>query len=212
MSKYIYLPYREAKELLQEGDVLLFRSTGFLSALIKVAGESEYSHVAIASKHNNYFEAVEFREWFGSRTINLENYVNLCKKDKTEIDVFRPIPQFTNIKFDLNLRESREETYPFDGKILTDCMRALTGFPYSYKRILIILKIKLFRLHLFRNIEKITKDLPTDEIVMPVCSNVVSHCFNKNHWQLTKRKNDEYVEPGDLARSARLNYLFTLST
>lgn len=211
MSNRIYVPYVEAKNLLQEADILLFRTTGFISALIRIAGEGEYSHVAIATQHNGEFEVAEYREWYGSRIINLENYIKICKQDKTEIDVYRPIRSFTSIKYNPVLREFDTNIVEFDGKKVTECMRKLSGMPYSYRRILIILKMKLFKWHILWDIEKITRELPTDELVMPVCSTSLHHCFNKHNFPLLRHKSDEYFEPSDFSISPRLNYIFTLS-
>lgn len=211
MLSPVYLPYLEAKELIQEGDILLFRATGFISTLIKIAGEGEYSHVAIASRHNGDWEVVEFREWYGGRTIDLENYISESKKNKTEIDVFRPINLFATIKFDMVTREFVDFKKTYDGKLITKCMRKLTGFPYSYKRIWLIMKIKLFRWHMLRNMDKITNEIPTDEVVYPVCSTVLSHCMTINGFPILRRRSDEYIEPSNFSISPRLNYIFTLT-
>lgn len=208
----IYLSYKDAASLIQEGDILLFRGTGFISNLIKMAGEGEYSHVAIASRHNGHWEAVEFREWYGGRTISLENYIAECAKCKTEIDVYRPNDTFTSIRFDGVTREFITHKLKFNGKEITNCMRHLTGFPYSYKRIWLILKIKLFKWRILMDSEKITNEIPTKEIVYPVCSTVLAHCLAINNYLVLRRKSDQYIEPSDFSISPRLNYAFTLTT
>lgn len=211
MNQINFLKFEEAKHLLQEGDVLLFRGNGIISNLIKIAGEGNYSHVAIASNiENGDWEAVEFREWFGGRTINLENYVLYSINKKTFIDVYRSIDFYSCLRFDPEKKEIISNRWKFNGKLVTKCMRKLTGLPYSYKRIWIILKIKLFKIHLLRNLERITNDLPTDEIIYPVCSTVVAHCFAINNCVLLKNKSDQWMEPSDISKSPRLNYLFTL--
>ena len=45
------LPFSEARHLLKEGGILLFRSKRIVSSLIKRAPERQYSHVAVASEH-----------------------------------------------------------------------------------------------------------------------------------------------------------------
>ena len=210
MPNSIYLSYVEAKELIQEGDILLFRGTGLISSFIKMAGEGEYSHIAVASRHNGTWEAVEFREWYGGRTVNLENYIRECKKSKTEIDIYRPTNIFRSIKFDYKTREFLFIDKDFNGKIVTDCMRNLTGLPYSYRRIWLIFKIKLFRWHILWDIKKITNEIPTQEVIYPVCSTVLEHCFAIKGFPILKRKSDQFTEPSDFSRSPRLNYLFTL--
>lgn len=209
MNERLYIPYSKASLILDEGDILLFRGTGFISALIKIAGEGQYSHVAIASKHNGNWEAVEFREWYGGRTVDLENYIKESAKTKVEIDVYRPSPWFTTLKFDSNEEKVKTIRTKFEGKIVTTCMRKLTGFPYSYKRIWLILKIKLFRWKILRDLNKITNELPSEELVYPVCSTVLAYCFAKHSYSILRSKNDQYMEPSDYSISPRCNYLFT---
>lgn len=205
------LKFEEAKHLLEEGDVLLFRGNGLISNLIKIAGVGNYSHVAVASNiGNGDWEAIEFREWFGGRAINLENYVLDSFNNKTSIDVYRSIACYSTLEYDKVEKKVHSSILAFDGKKVTKCMRKLTGLPYSYKRIWIILKIKLFKLHVLKNLEQITNDLPTDDIVYPVCSTATSHCFSINKFKLLKNKSDEWMEPSDISKSPRLNYLFSL--
>lgn len=211
MSKeYIKIPFEQAKDLLKEGDILLFRGSGIISNLIKIAGAGAYSHVAIASCVNDEWEVIEFREWLGGRSVNLYNYLIDSIKSKSYIDVYRSTDEYTSLFFNYIDKKLIRKKVKFDGKKVTQCMRNLTGLPYSYKRIFLILKIKLFKLNLLRNIEKITSNIPTDEIVYPVCSTVISHCFSRNKFGLLKNRSDEYMEPSDISRSPYLNYLFTL--
>lgn len=209
MSNRIRIPYSEAELLIEEGDVLLFRGTGLVSNLIQSVTQSEYSHVAIASRHNGNWEVVEFREWYGGRIVDLENYLSQSRENKTEIDVYRPCKYFSKITFDPQTYETAYHREKFDGKKVTRCMREYTGLPYSYKRIWLILKIHLLRLHVIRNLEHITNDLPNKDLVYPVCSTVLSHCFKMSDYAILNRRNDQYIEPGHFANSPRLNYLFT---
>ena len=210
MPTLVKIPYDEAEKLMEEGDILLFRSTGIISALIKMAGQGAYSHAAITAKNNGYTSCIEFREWFSSREINLKNYFLDCKRKKTEIDIYRPIPIFGKLKFDFATQKIIYKEIKFNGKLVTNCMKKLTGLPYSYKRIWLLLKIKLFKWKILKNIEKITNDLPTDELIMPVCSTVIAHCFSVYGFDILYNKSDEYTEPSYIALSTRLCYLFTL--
>jgi hypothetical protein len=211
MSQRIYLPYKDAYFVLEEGDILLFRGTGFISALIKIAGEGEYSHVAIVSRHNGTWEAVEFREWYGGRTLDLQNYIIESTKNKVEIDVYRPSKWFLTLHYNKESGKVEFIKRKFNGKIITTCMRKLTGFPYSYKRIWLILKIKLFRWKILKDINKITNEIPTDEVVYPVCSTVLAYCFASKGYLILRNKNDQYMEPSDYSISPRCNYLFTIT-
>src|SRR5574337_490698 len=90
-----YLLYNnEARELIQEADVLLFRGTGWTSKLLMKAAGGQYSHVALASwcpkcdGDKDILECVEFREWIGGRTSNLSHQI---EQHNGLIDVYRPI-------------------------------------------------------------------------------------------------------------------------
>ena len=209
MINRVYIPYIEADQLIEEGDVLLFRSTGFIASFIKGITQSEYSHVAIASRHNGNWEVVEFREWFGGRVIDFENYLKLSKESKTEIDIYRPCPHFSKLVFNKETKEVEYSKVKYNGKEITSCMRDFTGLPYSYKRIWLILKIHLFRIHVLNNLDKITNELPSKELIYPVCSTIAAHCFAKKGYPIIKNKSDQYTEPAHFATSPRLNYLFT---
>lgn len=209
MPTRVEIPYSKAHNLIQEGDVLLFRNHGIISSLIKMAGAGEYSHVAVASRHNGYWEAVEFREWYGGRTVHLENYLKECKKSKNQVDVYRACPNISKLVYNKETDIVEYIRSDFDGKAITNCMRTLTGLPYSYMRILLILKIKLFKWHILWDIDKITNETPSKEIIYPVCSTVLAHCFAVNGWPILRRKSDQYTEPSDFSISPRLNYLFT---
>lgn len=98
---YCLVKYSAARHLIKEGDILLFRGTGIISRMVKIAGGGLYSHVGIASKyvdktnHESKIECLEFKEWIGSRAVSLETYV---KNKPAIIDVFRAIPEIkTNV-------------------------------------------------------------------------------------------------------------------
>ena len=208
----IYKPYDEVENLIEEGDILLFRGQGWISKLLKISAESVHSHVAIASWHNGssefppILECVEFKEGKGGRAVNLKRQVeyNDCL-----IDVFRPIPFMTTLKYDSDnsvVNVVREE---FNGKLVTNTMRQLSGLPYGYKRIWWIAKHKMVGFRLFYSKEDLVND-EIQDIIYPVCSTAIAHSFSKHGYDLIKNKSDEYTEPGHIALSPRLGYLFTL--
>ena len=65
------IKYGRAKELIQEGDILLFRGSGIIGFLIKRYTAGVHSHVALAHKDGNILECVEFREFMGGRSVSL---------------------------------------------------------------------------------------------------------------------------------------------
>lgn len=210
-NRHIEISLEKAKTLLNEGDVAIFRGKGLISWFIKSFGGSPYSHTATVSKHGDnggtIFELVEFRELVGSRTTLLDQQV---KQYSGQIDIYRANKYFYNSYYSHIKNSVVEYKEHFNGKKVTNCMRLLTGQDYDYYTIWQIAKSKLFGLRLFVNY-----DAASDDSITPdkyVCSTAVAHCFNSNGYDLVKRKGDKWVEPGDLARSTSLNYLFTLTT
>ena len=203
-----FLSYTQAEKLLEEGDVLLFEGKSIFSFFITRVGEGKHSHVAIASIHNNngnsLWECIEFKEWKGGRTINLERYVK-----NNRIDVYRPNPKDINLLYNKDLGIIEESSVEFDGKKVTNTMRKMTGLPYGWKRILWIAQHKIPFLRLFYSVDSIVDD-STRELVYPVCSTAVAYSYSKAEFDLVPNRNDKWTEPSDIARSALLNYMFTI--
>ena len=206
------LPYQEARPLIKEGDILLFRGAGWVSYFISRAGESPYTHCAVASWINDnnggILECVEFREGKGGRSVNLSIQVDNLPG---QIDVYRPIPSVTHWEYN----PISEDPFSLirqdlDARAVTNTMRKMTGLPYGWKRIWWLFKHKAIVLRLFTDVEGLTAD-ELEDIVYPVCSTALAYCFNKNGYDLIHNKSDQWAEPADIARSARISYLFTLT-
>lgn len=208
--KLTKMPYKIVKSLIQEGDVLLFRGNSWVSYFVGKAGETTYSHVGLASwvngQHSNaILEVIEFQGGVGGRSINLDQ---LIKTHSGQIDVYRPIPSWSKWKFNLHNYEVVLERHTFNGKLVTKTMRKLTGLPYGWKRIWWLAKRKLAGFRIFYS----AKDLMVDkvkDVVYPICSTTVAYSFNVNGYDLTNNRSDEWTEPGTIAESTRLSYLFT---
>lgn len=208
----LILPYKDIKAKINEGDVLLFRGRGWISTIIGSQTDTTYSHVAIASWSNGdantddgILECVEFREGYGGRAVSLENEVTRLPN---QIDVYRPIPLFGKLIFNPETKETEFVEKDFNGKAVTRTLRKMTGLPYGWKRILWMTKNKLVFFRLFDK-SKLMDDRLND-IVYPVCSTAVSYSFNKWGFDLINNKSDEWSEPGHIALSPRISYLFTL--
>lgn len=199
--------FKEARSLLREGDVLLFRGRGLVSFFIKRAGEGKYSHVGVASavgdNGGKIWECVEFREGRGGRSVNLERY---CQKNT--IDVFRPVDSKKIVSYMADAIHEGE--VPFDGKRVTNIMRKMTGLPYGWKRIAWIAQHKIPFLRLLYNIDSVVDDYRED-LVYPVCSTAVAYSFSRSKYDLLHHRADHAMEPNDIARSPLLFYLFTLT-
>jgi hypothetical protein len=208
-----YLPYSEAKELIQEGDILLFRGKTVFSWLIMRASDGLYSHVGIASWVFNdknekvELEVIEFKEWKGSRAVSLENYV---AQWPGRIDVFRPNPSHTWLEFDPETKTVRRHKLFFFGRTITAAFRKLTGLPYGWKRIWWLAKNHFIFSRAFADPNSFDDTLKEKD-VYPVCSTAVAYLFHKYYIDLVHFRSNERTEPSDISRSPILNYLFTLN-
>jgi hypothetical protein len=204
----IFLPYRKARDILKEGDVLMFRGRGIASFFIKGAGSGHYSHVAIASANifngRIFWECVEFREWKGGRTVGLERYVG---DNPGIIDVYRPSRIYSGLKFiDGSVVEY---SMRFNPRAVTDDMRQLTGLPYGWLRIWRFIKYNISALRLLHSLDSITNDDTPTTLVYPVCSTALAYAFSRNGYDLMRNRSDDYMQPSDISRSLFLNYIFT---
>lgn len=143
----------------------------------------------------------------GGRTVNLLNEI---EKYPGQIDVYRPVDTFSHYTFDKETLSFTLKKISFNGKAVTNTMRRMTGLPYGWKRIIWLAHHKLAGWRLFYDRSALMSDNMQD-IIYPVCSTAVAYAFNSNNFDLIHNKSDEWTEPADIARSARLSYLFTLT-
>ncbi len=210
MKNFIYLNYDKAKPLIEEGDVLLFRSNNWYSFFIKKISQSLYSHSALASWHSTngeegILEILEFHLFSGGAAKNLKNMV---EQYPGIIDVYRPSPTRYELKYypDNGVLVNEKK---YDGKAVTNTMRRLTALPYSLLKIGLLAKGYSFGLRLLNNVKAISDDTLKKSFSY-VCSTSVAHSMNANGYDLIKNLSDSKTKPGDLASSSSLNYLFTL--
>lgn len=210
MAKRIFLPYNKvARDLIEEGDVLLFRGTGLTSWLLMRAAGGQYSHVALASWYDgesDILECVEFREWVGGRTTNLSHQI---EQHDGRIDVYRPVADQTILRFNADINAVETSQIHLDKKAVTAKLRQMTGLPYGWGRIWWLAKRNMFGLRLIFPRDT-NDDFETEEKdVYPVCSTAVAYAFSSNHFPLLKNRADIAMEPSNIALSTRLQYLFT---
>jgi len=200
----IYLPPKEAKPLIKECDVLFVSGVEWFSPLVKWWTKSQYSHVALASWANqDILEIIEFHAARGGgATINFDTHFT---KYSGNVDVFRPDTQYQDRVFNPITKEVDTHFVPLANRAITNDMRALTGIPYGYMRLL-----KMFTELFSTSVEDLTKDNER-AIIYPVCSTAIAYCFEKNGFLLLRHRNYEWMTPGDLAMSPTLNYLFTIT-
>ncbi len=187
----IYRPLAQAACEILDADLLLFRSQGVISSLIRTTGRSVHSHAAKASWHRDRLMCLESREFKGARAVTLESQV---EKFPGRIDVFRA---------------NAKNRWPEYDRAKADAwMWSLTGRAYGYSA---LMASALMHLPFVRwKIKPPTNDDVKDNR-LPYCSaacamaddygggiDVVPHLAN---WA---------THPGDLARSLFYEYLFTL--
>jgi hypothetical protein len=209
---YKYVKFKDAINLIEEADILLFRHDGPLSYLIKRASDGLYTHVGIASwVHNNKgdktsLEMLEFREWRGGRAVELERQV---KKYNKQIDVFRLSPVIETLEYYKDRNAVVKYTHRLFGDDITNCMRQKTGIVYGWPRIWWLMKHHMLFFRLFQDPLEFNDNLD-DELVYPVCSTVIAHCIQQEYVDIMHHRANIRMEPSDIARSPFTNYLFTL--
>lgn len=217
----IYIPYREARNLIKEADVLLFRpkkrekwyslpSAGLLIA--KYTG-GEHSHVGLAAIDRDRVMLVEFREWYGGRSIYLSNEV---VNKSGLIDVYRVLSSVTTTNTDVIVSNNetkyilKNDTKVFTNEIaynVTSDLYKLTGLQYGWPIIFKLFKAYLPGIRLITDKHKFDNNV--DENIY-VCSTAVSYVFRKNYIDPVPGISDSYVKPSDLAQSPLFQYQFTL--
>ena len=213
VAKRCFIPFTDAIPLLETGDVALFRGCSLLSWLISGYTDSKYTHVGLVKRdeEERIVELVEFREFKGGRSSNLETAV---KDASGRIDIYRPVDPFVTLtpEWDAegNLQLTTDEI-PFEGKRVVRALKILTGQPYGMSRILWLwLRKAVFLRMLMSFVPEKSEDVNA-ALECPVCSTSVAYVFNRSGYLLLNNKNPNLVEPGEIALSPHLQYLFTLT-
>lgn len=199
------IPYDEAKLLIKEADVLLFRASTFpgVGWWISSYTRSPYSHAALAHWDNDDLTVLEFREFYGSRQYSLQKYLEEGK----QIDVFRAAETIIKPKVVNNKLSYDELNFNADIALqITQTAKDLIGKKYSYWTIWQIFKTYVpfvrLRTKIVKNGEPDTKSF--------VCSTLVTYAYRKNFIDPIPFLSDEYTSPGDLARSVLFSQLFSI--
>jgi len=208
--KYIYIPFSKIleKKLIKEGDILLFRNKGIIAFIIQTLTNGKYSHIGMATWSYNgedILELTEIREWYGGRTIVLKNAVN---SNTNGIDVYRissPVYKYKS-KIDENyILQIEKIKLEYDGRLVSNCLRNLSGINYGYKRICEIWARHIPILRFF-----MPWDFEENRKVYPICSSAISYCVRDNFTDLVHFAPDKRTSPADISRSPLTNYLFTI--
>jgi hypothetical protein len=198
------IKYDQAKELIQEGDILLFQGSGIIGFLIKRYTGGLHSHVALAHKDGDILECVEFREFMGGRSVSLKSQVDGAP---LSIDVFRPVKSisYDEIDKDGNFKLIEKNYTKEIASAMTEDIIRWTGQPYGWKNIWKMLLRFIPGARLFQ------QNFNDDEVAKAkVCSTAVTVALRRNYMDPVPYLADDRVSPADLARSPLLQYLFTI--
>lgn len=175
--------YSDARQVIEDGDVLLFESAGRVAATIRWATRSRYSHAALAVWWGSRVMVVESREGSGCRAIPLSDAVRTSR-----IVLYKPTWGPTTL----------------ERAAAVDAALRRLGQPYGWWA---ILKDALSRLPLLAVLWR-RKHYSLDDEEDPgqrvKCSTLVALAWRAGGKDLVPELADRSTDPGDLARSALL--------
>lgn len=211
MGIVLELEFIKRNKLLKDGDILFFRGKGCIARAIKWAGGGIYSHVAMVDVNAKLIECIEFREWNGGRTINLDNYF---PEFAGRIDVYRPCPHFEQIEFkkDINQIYSAKTFWiSYNSREATQTLRKLTGLSYGWAT---IYRLMLYAFPFIRFFKKpsVNDESSIEQIKAGfVCSTAIAWTLRKVYTDPIKNLADYEISPSELSRSPLLQYLYTIA-
>jgi len=183
------IPYTAARRSVRDGDVLLFRrGRGLLGRMITVAGRSEYSHAAMAAWWGERLMCLETVQWHGGRAVLLST---LLEAAPGLIDVYGP----------------RSRARRFRRQDAVEAMIELTGRRYGWPA---LFAAAMLHLPFLRFLVRVETDDEADGH-LPFCSQAVAWAYRRGGLDPVPNLADRLTEPGDLARSAALQYRFTIA-
>jgi len=179
--------YREVRQSIRDGDLLLFRRRGLISA----CGRGRHSHAAKAAWWEGDLFLLETRAVRGCRAVTLSSQV---RRHPGRIDVYEANP---------------DNRWPdYDRACAVRFMRRLAGCQYGYRGIALaaLLHLPLVRLFVKADVDDRAADRRP-----PFCSQACAMADRIGGGvDPVPQLADRLTEPADLARSAFYRYRFTL--
>jgi hypothetical protein len=181
------VPYHKVRDQIRDGDLLLFRRRGLISAL----GRGDHSHAAKAAWWESDLFCLEVRSWYGGRAVTLSSQV---RRYPGRIDVFEVNP---------------EDRWPqYDRRGAVRFMRRLAGCDYGYGGVAVaaLLHLPVVRMFVRANVDDRAIDRRP-----PFCSHACAMADRLGGGvDPVPHLADWLTEPSDLARSPFYRYRFTL--
>jgi len=185
--KTILRPYGKVRQLIRDGDLLLFRRRGVIS----IAGRGRHSHAAKAAWWGEDLFVLEVIELHGGRAVTLSSQV---RRWPGRYDIYETNP---------------DRRWPnYDRAAATRMMKRLCGCDYGYGG---VLAAALLHLPLIRCFAKPDVDDRATDRRPPFCSHACAMADRLGGGvDPVKQLADRITEPADLARSPFYRYRFTL--
>ena len=180
------LRYANARRQIGDADLLLFRAGLPHGRLIASAGRSRYAHAALAAWWGERLMCLETRQWVGGRAAALSNLVAAMPG---RIDVYTAALS------------------PDERSAAVNVMISATGRRYGWTALAwhALRQAPLLRWLLASELDDGRNG------TLPVCSQLVARAYREGAGVDTvPNLSDRATTPGDLARSARFQYRFTL--
>lgn len=186
-SQREFVVYTEARGQIRDGDLLLFRRRGLISAV----GRGEHGHAAKAAWWERDAFCLEVRDWYGGRAVTLSSQVRRCPG---RIDVFEVNP---------------DDRWPnYDRRGAVRFMRRLAGCDYGYAGVALA---ALLHLPVVRLLVRAGVDDAAVARRPPFCSHACAMADRLGGGvDPVPHLADALTEPSDLARSPFYRYRFTL--
>jgi len=185
---------RSVRRRIADGDVLLFRSRGLIWKTIAVAGRSEYTHAGMAGWWRNRLMLVEMTS--GGGRAQLLSHV--ADKWPGVVDVYR-----------FNAEHVVAHSHAWE-VITTEALSQMIGITGSNYGWWNLLRASFYHLPFLRFMVSPNEQDAENSLWPPFCSQAVASAYRMTGVDLVPNLADRLTEPGDLARSALLQYQFTL--
>lgn len=210
------MSYADYRSIIEDGDVLLFESSGWIARSIRWATRSRFSHAALTVWVGDRIMVAESRELKGCRLVPLSSVL----AGKT-VSLFKPHPLLAH-------DVSHGPASALDRNAVRNAAFDRLGQSYGYWSIVLMLLQKLplvmlaNSLGIFQHVPVVGRVIPKwgqlyseDDLREPtthlVCSAYVAWCWRKGGVDLVKNLSDRNTTPGDLARSLGLFFVGKLS-
>jgi hypothetical protein len=168
------LRYRDVRDRIETGDLLLYRGTGVISALIRWGSRSEYSHCGVAA-------------WWGHRLLVFQ----AARRGVEVLPASRAVWQYAGRVDWWSVRPALRPHLDRP-RLLDECVAAL-GTPFGFGALAVYAGRTV--------LDRLEGDDDERDPTAMFCSWYVSRCFRQAGLNLCHIKPDDCTSPGHIARS-----------